>query len=216
MQACQKVLRHGQAVSGAGTQVADRTEILRDRRLRCGKRGKVERTAKQHALRLHGALRRGRHAAKGQARSAYHAIGDRQGKAGANGGDVLIVAPRDFPGAEMQAIRCLPCNAGGGHRACLAQWYAHCLHDLARGEAREATVGRVEVLQRQFTGGAGMPEQQPGTERDQCRHRITDRAAVGDVAAQRAGIADRARTEAAVKLFGFRVMPGQRPESVIE
>ena len=88
--------------------------------------------------------------------------------------------------------------------------------DLARGEAREATVGRVEVFQRQFTGGAGMPEQQPGTERDQCRHRITDRAAVGDVAAQRAGVADRARTEAAVKLGGFRVIAGQRPKSVVE
>ncbi|MNM87658.1 hypothetical protein D3C81_998470 [compost metagenome] len=71
-------------------------------------------------------------------------------------------------------------------------------------------VGQVQVFERQRAAGFAKLQHHFRTQRNQRRHRVADRRAVGDIAAQRAGIADRQRSEALPQFFQFRVRGVQR------
>jgi hypothetical protein len=77
--------------------------------------------------------------------------------------------------------------------------------ELARAQIL-ALIAEIELLssgRRRARGAAAQLEF--GAERDQHRHRIADRRAVGEIAAQRARIAHRRRTEALRELGELRI-----------
>ena len=114
-----------------------------------------------------------------------------------HGRDVLVEALGDLVGAVARAGR------GPGH--------GDALDELA-GPAVLLAVGDEEVLERQ-AADARSPRRsmQRGAERDQRRVGVADRRAVGDVAADRAGVADlhRARTGATTRPDRGRAGPGR-------
>ena len=99
--------------------------------------------------------------------------------------DVLIEALGELVAAE------LPLGA--------RQRHADQLDELARRQ-RGLAIVEVEVLERQRPPHAALAQHQLGAERDQRRHEVADRRAVGDIAADRPGIADLDRAEAAEQL----------------
>ena len=70
-------------------------------------------------------------------------------------------------------------------------------------------VGDEEVLERDLAALAPAPEHDAGAERDQQRRRLADRRAVGDVAADRARVANLPAADAQQVVFGLRQV---RPE----
>ena len=81
--------------------------------------------------------------------------------------------------------------------------------ELAR-RAVLLAVGEEEILQRDLPPLGPAPQRQPRVERDQRRRQVADRRAVGDVAADRAGVADLDGGEAAHQLAEIGMEPGER------
>ena len=73
-------------------------------------------------------------------------------------------------------------------------------------------VAGIELIQRQGAGALAPAQHQRGVERDQSRHGVADGRAVGDVAADGAGVADRHGTEPAEQLAEVRIKPCNRGE----
>ena len=120
-----------------------------------------------------GALGRGRHAAAADARRAITRRRRRSAKQREHGGDVLVVALADLVRAQHEARR-------------VARGTRIALDELAR--LRAPSSGS-EVERRRAAARACASPRRSTTrraERDQHRHRIADRRAVGDVAAERA------------------------------
>ena len=86
---------------------------------------------------------------------------------------------------------------------------ANALDELARSE-RRLLIGEIEAVERNFACVLALAQHERCAHHDQRRHRIADRRAVGDVAAERAGIADRRRRETPVELRELRMARDQR------
>ena len=187
------------AVGGGGAQVVERGEVGGeggDGRLHGGF---VPRLADEGRLGGAGPGGRRGHAAEGDARVADPASGEGEGEGAAQGGDVLVVALRDLPAAEDPARR-----SGGQLDG---------LDEFAGGEGGLPVAG-VEILQGQPALSAPLPQHQPCAGGDEAGHAVADRRAVGDVAAQGAGVAHRRAGEAAGDLDPAGLEGDQRGEGV--
>jgi len=107
---------------------------------------------------------------------AHDAVIEIDGKGGADGGDVLIVALGELVGAKLLA--------------CFRQRDAHGFHEFARQPVLFHVV-EVEVLQQQDALTLIRAQHDFCAEHDHPRRRVADRRAVGHTAAQGAGAADR-------------------------
>ena len=116
---------------------------------------------------------------------AHPAVGQGDGEGAAQGGDVLVVAPGYFPAAEKAACR------GGRH--------FDGFDEFARGEGG-LPVAEVKAVEGQPPLHAALPQHEPGAQGDEAGHAVADGRAVGDVAAQGAGVAHRRAGEAAGEL----------------
>ena len=174
----QQVLRDPQPIVGRGPHVVDRREILRQRL-----RGRLDASLRRPGLA--GQRRLGRPARAsasppcrrtrcGRPRRGRPSSADR--KAAQHGGDVLVEALGDLVAAEPRAGRGL----GGRGRSRRTR--------PAGGPAcrRRGRSPRAAACARSLAAA----QHQRGAERDQRRRHVADRRAVGDVAADRARVAD--------------------------
>ena len=201
MEAAQQAGGGAAAVAGAGAQVGERVEVRGERLLRERERRLVPRPALERGLGAQRAPRGGCHSAEGDARRAHHAVLEVQREGATHCRDVRVEALRQFPAPDLQP--------GGG------QWHLDRGDDLVGGEVLLHVV-EVEVLEGHATLAVRAGEHDPAAERDQRRHRVADWRAVGDVAAQGAGVAHRRRGEALPQLAQFGEGAGERSEGVGE
>jgi hypothetical protein len=127
--------------------------------------------------------------------SVTHAVLDAQREGAADTGDVAVEPLGELDDADQHV----------GRRA----RNPDALDELA-GRSILLAVAQEEVLEREGAALGSAPERQLGAERDQGRRHVADRRAVGDVAADRAGIADLDPADAADQLAEIRVKAGQR------
>ena len=123
------------------------------------------------------------------------------GEPGGDRGNVLVEALGHLVAAEQALQRCL--RRIEDQRA-----------DEFTGLQRGLLVVDIEILKRHLARRATFLQHDAAAERDQGRHRVTDRRAVGDIAAQRAGILDRRRGETAGQFGPLRLEGGERGERI--
>ena len=90
----------------------------------------------------------------------------------------------------------------------LRQRHADRREILALPERRLA-VARIEGVERKIAGAPALAQDERRPQRDQPGHGVADRRAIGDVAANGAGVADLHRADAADQLAEIRVVAGQ-------
>ena len=119
--------------------------------------------------------------------------------AGGHGGNILVVALGHFIGAEFaQRAR-----------------HAHGADKLALGQ-RGVLVGQVKIFQRQLAAHVAALQAQRGAQGNQRRHAVANRRAIGDIAAQRAGVLDRGGGKAARQLGPVRRPLAERGKGVVQ
>ena len=174
-----------QAVRSARAHVGDRRELPRQR-LASPRDGRLgPRLPAQRLLARGRALRDRRHAAVGDTDVSHPALREPDVERAEQRRDVLVEAFGDLIAAELLFRS--------------RQRHADQLDELA-GLQRGLAVVEVEVLELQVAVRATLAQHHLGAERDQRGHGIADRRAVRDIAADRAGIPDLHRAEAADQL----------------
>ncbi|MPN00066.1 hypothetical protein SDC9_147260 [bioreactor metagenome] len=169
-----------------------------------GERSGVKGATDQAGFGQHGAPRGGGHAAKRQPCVGDDAVLMRDRKSGEDGRDVLIVAFGHFPRPDQRLAVALAVERD-----------TYRTHELAGGQVF-LLIAKVERLEWQLALLLASLQHDFGTDRDQRGHGVSDRAAVGNVAAQRAGIADGSRRKAPPEFGEFRVVRQDVVEGVLQ
>ena len=120
---------------------------------------------------------------------------DAQGEGAADAGNVAVEPLGELDDPDQHVGR----RAGN----------ADALDELAGREILLA-VAQEEILEREGAALGSAPERELGAQRDQRRRHVADRRAVGDIAADRAGVADLDSADAADELAEIRMQAGQR------
>ena len=180
-QTLQQVLRHLKPVGGRRAHVGQRLEVAGERLARRVHAGLRPRLANQRSLGLCRALNRCCHAAESQPQLADGSAVERDGETAAQRGDVGIETLADLVSPHLTP------KSGQRHREPLDE--LACFHPVLH-------VAGIEISQRHAAHAGALAQLDERVERHQHRRAIPDRRAVGDVAAERAGMADRRRREA--------------------
>ena len=165
-----------QAVRPARAQVGQRLEISGERSRRSFNTVAGPARADQGALGRSRTGRYGGHAAVRDARGADAFTLHLHRKRSANRGDILIESLRHLIAREPLTWA----RARHAHR-----------HQEFSGFERIALIAEVETFERYPARARAAAQFQFGVERNQYRHGISDRRAVGEIAAQSAGVAHR-------------------------